>query len=485
MLDRDTIWPGLVMTAGVSAAAVVALTSESVALTTLTGAGFIAGSWLLLIARAKRRSRRLARLTAEANRLAGLSTPQQVRENQRSAASVESNASEAKGDPRALEQALTTLGDRLGKQIKELAKKSRNLGALIDGLTEPVIVTGDDQRVIMCNNAAERMLSVEGSTLMGRSVREVFTREEVLRLHERARAGQSSVEQVVMTIPGGRRTFQVASSPLPAAWGEGVYGAVLVLRDVTELAQAVQQQTDFVANASHELRTPVAALRIAIETLQDGGAEDPPIRDRFLSMCANHVQRLEEMIRDLLDLSRAESRQLPVRLQPLDVEELERALRTIFEPICAERGLSLEFRELASARGVMTDARLLQLILRNLIDNATKFAHERTPIVVTVRVTQEARAQQDEEQPRAMMRIEVKDKGQGIPLAQQERVFERFFQVDTARTGVTGRRGSGLGLAIVRHACEALGGRVGINSVWGTGTTVWVELPVNPPSNPA
>jgi two-component system phosphate regulon sensor histidine kinase PhoR len=484
MLDRDTIWPGLVTTAGVIASGLVALASESIPLTAGTALGFVAGSWMLLIARAKRRSRRLARLTAEANRLAGLSTPQQVRENSRTALTAEISAADMNGNPRALEQALITLGDRLGKQIKELAKKSRNLGALIDGLTEPVIVTGDDQRVIMCNNAAERMLSLEGGTLIGRSVREVFTREEVLRLHERARAGQSNVEQVVLTIPGGRRTFQVAASPLPAAWGEGVYGAVLVLRDVTELAQAVQQQTDFVANASHELRTPVAALRIAIETLQDGGAEDPAIRDRFLSMCANHVQRLEEMIRDLLDLSRAESRQLPVRMQALDVEELERALRTIFEPICAERGLSLEFHGLALARGVMTDPRLLQLIVRNLIDNATKFAHERTPIVVTVRMTPESRVE-GEEQPRAIMRIEVKDKGQGIPLAQQERVFERFFQVDTARTGVTGRRGSGLGLAIVRHACDALGGRVGINSVWGTGTTVWVELPVNQPTKPA
>lgn len=373
------------------------------------------------------------------------------------------------GDERELRVALEALGERLSSQVKEVAKKSRNLEALIDGLLEPVIVTGEAQRVLLCNRAAELLLGVEQGQLVGRDVRELFTRQEVMAMHEAARRGEIRAGQVTLTTSQGPRTFQVRASPLPAAWGEGVYGAVLVLRDVTELAQAVQKQTDFVANASHELRTPVAALRIAVETLQDMGDEPEP-RERFLNMCAAHVQRLEEMIRDLLDLSRAEAHQLPVRPKVIDFADLEHSLRLIFEPICAERGLKLRFAIERTLAGTKTDPKLLQLMLRNLIDNATKFAKEATTIDVRLK-------RQDDERG-AVMRLEVQDQGQGIPLSQQERVFERFFQVDSARTGVTGRRGSGLGLAIVKHAVKALEGEVGLDSIWGVGTTVWVEVPV-------
>jgi PAS domain S-box-containing protein len=444
-----------------------------------------------------------------------------------------------------LRTSLSVVASRMSGQVKELAKKSRNLGALVDGLVEPVLATGAERRVILCNRAAEILLQSRPGELVGRPISELFTRRELLEIHDVARTGQTRRGQVPITTSGGVRTFSVSASPLPPAWGEGVFGAVIVLRDVTELAQAVQVQKDFVANASHELRTPVAALRMAVETLADGAKDEPDMRDRLIGVCLAHVVRLEEMIRDLMDLSRLESPDLPVRIGPISLDDLQRTLRLTFEPICTQRGLELDFDLDPALDAMPSDPKLLQLIVRNLIDNATKFAHAHTTIRIVGRLRDEqgtatttapntpntantaaapeapvdasaasspsaagvpsAPGLPSAPSPRAQLRrayFAVTDRGVGIPVAQQARVFERFYQVDVSRSGTqntpssTGdpttsahantprpalgaRRGSGLGLAIVKHAVTALDGSVGLESQWGEGTTVWVELPIH------
>lgn len=371
-----------------------------------------------------------------------------------------------------LRETITQLGSRMSRQVKETAKKSRNLEALIDGLDEPVLATDNADRVMLCNRAAEQLLDMGQGQLLGRGVRELFTRREIVRMHEQARAGRIERGQVPVVTPAGPRVFQVSAAPVPAAWGEGVFGSVIVLRDVTELASAVQVRTDFVANASHELRTPVANIRAAVETLRDGAADDPGMRDKLLRVIGTHAQRLEELVRDLMDLSRLESPDLPVRMEPVDMEEIAATLAGHFEEALRARRLSLAIDLDPGLTGLRTDRQLLLLILRNLIDNSTKFAFEGTAVRVTGRANGPAG-----EGGRTEARFTVADQGIGIPLSQQERVFERFYQVDPARTGVT-KRGTGLGLSIVKHAAKALGGRVTLNSVWGQGTTVMAEVPM-------
>ncbi len=372
---------------------------------------------------------------------------------------------------------LLLLGRRMDTQMKDAAKKSRNLEALIDGLEEPVLAFGAQDAVIFCNRPAERMMGVGPGRLIGRTVREIFTRDEVVRLHAQGKDGQLVREEVPIVSPSGLRTYQVSAAPLPPAWGEGRFGALLVLRDVTELAQAVQMRTDFVANASHELRTPVAAIKIAADTLLDGAKDDATMADRLLGMIAAHSTRLEEMVRDLMDLSRLESTGMPVRPGELDLDELRATLASTFEPALRQRRLQLAFDLDERLQSATTDPRLIALILRNLVDNALKYAHEQTTVRVIAR-SLDAPAANGAATTRTA-RFEVIDRGIGIPLTQQERVFERFFQVDQARTGTTSKRGTGLGLAIVKHAARALGGRVGLESVWGQGTTVWLEVPVS------
>lgn len=381
---------------------------------------------------------------------------------------------------------------RMSSQMKELAKKTRNLESLMDALGEPLLVTDDADDVLMCNRAAEGMLGAGRGGLTGRNVRELFTRQQVLDLHAQARQGRTVAAQVPMTTQAGPRTFQVTASPLPPAWGEGVFGVVLVMQDVTALAQSARMRTDFVASASHELRTPVAAIQAAAETLGDGGADDPVMRDRLLGMIAAHCQRLERLTRNLIELSRLESPELPVKTEVLNWEGLEAGLEAGFETALEARGQRLEWEidEAVRSGGWRSDGALLDLILRNLIENAAKFGHEGRPIRVRARLVGRAGARVGGSSPgparegsrRDVLRLEVIDEGIGIPLEHQGRVFERFYQVDPSRTGGTPgsgpKRGTGLGLSLVKHAAAALGGKVGLESVWGRGTTVWVEVPV-------
>lgn len=381
-------------------------------------------------------------------------------------------------DPvRSLRETLEVLAAERSRRLKELAKKSRNLEALIHALDEPVLATDDQERVLLCNRAAEELFNAAPGQLLGRPIAALFTHDQVRAMHGAARRGETHRGRVRLTTAAGTRVFQVSAAPVPVAWGEGVFGAVLLLRDVTELDRAVQVKSDFVANASHELRTPVSAIAGAVETLLEGAADDPEMRQRLLGMVRNHAVRLEEMIRDLLDLSRLESPELDIRIEPVDLAEVEATLRSMFEEVCRARRLELVVQFAPDLDGLQTDRRLLLVVLRNLVENATKFAYEGTRVVVSGRWVERGGGER-------WARFEVIDRGVGIPIDLRERVFERYFQVDAARTGGATRRGTGLGLAIVKHAVKALGGEVGLESVWKEGTRVWVEVPEAPEPEP-
>ncbi|VAX41993.1 Phosphate regulon sensor protein PhoR (SphS), partial [hydrothermal vent metagenome] len=243
----------------------------------------------------------------------------------------------------------------------------------------------------------------------------------------------------------------------------------------TEQATAMQLKTDFVANASHELRTPLASIKAAAETLHEVGGEDPQIRERLIAMIASNAERLEELSRDLLDLSSLESPEAACVIERVDLTAIAEDLHELFAEPCTTRQITLEFDLDDRLSTTWTDARLVRLVLRNLLDNAVKFAD--TGSVVRVRGSVSPGAGDAPGTTRLGATLEVIDQGIGIPIAQQQRIFERFFQADEARTGSPARRGTGLGLAIVKHALRALGGTIEVESVWQQGTTMTVDLP--------
>ncbi len=350
------------------------------------------------------------------------------------------------------------------------------LDALIDAQDDPAFLADFEGRIERCNGAAMRVFSSSSRSLAGRSLRELFTRADVIELIGAAQSGRRARQRTPLPTPTGERVFEIVVTPLDTP-RTGNAPIAMILRDVTELAETMRVKTDFVANASHELRTPLAAIRAGVETLVEGAKSDPRMLDRVLEMIAGHVARLEDLTRDLLDLSRVEQTGLTLRVEPLIVAKLVDGLRAELDPAVRKRSLQLEFDIEPTIDGVETDPRLLFVVLRNLLDNATKFCHERTTVTVRARWSEAPSPEPD----RRVARFEVRDRGIGIPLAQQQRVFERFYQVDPGRSGLGAqRRGTGLGLAIARHAVRALGGRIGVDSVWMQGSTFWFEVPTPP-----
>ncbi len=354
------------------------------------------------------------------------------------------------------------------RQVADLDAQRADLRALVDILPGPILVTDSQRRVTLINAPAARLLDLTPAQAVGKKVAAVVNEEPILRIFEeiqdrrRDSGGELPpfVQGQVRLNRGGQTATYQAFATLTAAGG-----VLLALRDISELASAMQMKTDFVANASHELRTPIAAIKVAFETLREVYQEDPPQTQRCLQIIEGHLYRLEEMLRDLLDLSRVESAQLQPHWSAVKTAGVYSLLRSSLGSLAAEKNVRMEFAPVASeAAELVTDERLLNLVLKNLVENSIKF----TPAGGTVNV---AIVRQN-----GSVVASVSDTGIGIPPEHVDRVFERFYQVNPARSGSAGR-GTGLGLAIVKHAVAGLGGTVKLESAVGVGTTVTCVLP--------
>lgn len=343
------------------------------------------------------------------------------------------------------------------------------LRVVFDATPSPTLATDGTGAVVACNRAVEALTGRRTGAILGRVLDQIFTHADILRLHDGALRGEYGRSDVRFMSDGVPRTFQVLCAPVRLSEdASAAPGVILTMRDVTDLAQAVHLKTDFVANASHELRTPLATIRLSAETLDDGAWEDGEMRGRLTRAIRTSVQRLQDLVEDLLDLSRLESPEALVSCEDVDIDDIAAVLTNDFQQACDQRSLRLSFEIEPRVSRLRTDRKLLTLILKNLVDNATKFANEGT----TVRVVADASPSEA-----GFVRLRVIDQGLGIPLEQQGRIFERFYQVDTSRSGQAVRRGTGLGLAIVKHAVKTLGGSVRVESVWKQGTTMIVEVP--------
>lgn len=251
-----------------------------------------------------------------------------------------------------------------------------------------------------------------------------------------------------------RQTYLVTVSPL-------LRGEVLVaMRDVTDAKRAEATRRDFVANASHELRTPIAAIHAAAETLLSGAVDDPSAARSFVEIVARHADRLSRLSTDLLDLSRIESRERPLELEAVPVGPLAGQVLELFGGAARERRLALRNEVPGEAR-VRADAHALEQVLVNLVDNAVKYTADGSVTLGAAR-------------DRDHWRIAVADTGPGIERHHLARLFERFYRVDAGRSRDQG--GTGLGLSIAKHLVQAMGGEIGVESDAG-GTRFQVRLP--------
>lgn len=368
-------------------------------------------------------------------------------------------------DPRALAGRLNLLAAAAQQQLATLDHQRSDLQQLVDSLPDPILLADAQQRLILINTAATRLLQVGAEQALGKRFAHVVNDAQILDLFE----SLDPANPAPASAPAVQRDIRIARGATPnhyQAVGTRTKagGVLIVLRNVTTMASAVQMKTDFVANASHELRTPVAAIKVAFDTLREVHQEDPEQAQRCIRVIEGQIDRLEEMLRDLLDLSRVESAELEPQVGPVGGGELFAAVQHALGSMAAQKDVRVAIDDAARDVSFSSDKRLLDLILKNLVENAIKF----TPGGGTVRVGLARRDGQVE--------LSVSDTGVGIPPEHLDRVFERFYQVDASRTGGAAR-GTGLGLAIVKHAVHALGGTVRLESQPGRGTRVACVVP--------
>jgi two-component system phosphate regulon sensor histidine kinase PhoR len=372
-------------------------------------------------------------------------------------AAVRALEEELSGGPRAdLAPAVETLGALLLEREGRLRALDREQPEreLLAAIPDAAGLVSREGKVRAANSA------LDGLAPGGRAVG--LTAMEVTRSGEIAEATRRALEGTARRLEAqiGGRIFLIHLAPL-------VRGEVLILlRDVTERRIADATRRDFVANASHELRTPVTAIAGAAETLLAGAMNDPVQARTFVDIVARNADRLAQLTRDLLDLSRIESRQWAIRLEPVDAAEVaRRALAACDEP-ARRRRIALA-STVPDGTWVRADARALEHVLVNLLDNAVKY----TPEGGSARVSAAAGG--------GRVTLSVADTGPGIERRHLERIFERFYRVDHGRSRESG--GTGLGLAIVKHLVQAQGGEVGVES-GSAGTRFWVSLPGSAPA---
>lgn len=343
---------------------------------------------------------------------------------------------------------------------EDRAELVRRQDAIFNSMIEAVIVVDPGGRIVSLNRAARTMLNPQGHVI-GQSVIEAFRRHEIADVVQQV-AGLKQVLDVEVCLAGIEpRYLRVNAVALSSE--DGVYeGAVLVFHEVTRLRQLENTRQEFVANVSHELRTPLSLIKGYVETLLDGAKDNPEVQTKFLHVIEKHADRLAFLIEDLLLLSKLDSGQIVLNLQAIGLRpEIQQALDDL-QSRAAERRVSLvnEVPEGISARA---DSDRLQQVLFNLVDNAIKYGRAEGSVVVGGSRLSDGRVE-----------VWVRDDGPGIPPDARERVFERFYRVDKARSREQG--GTGLGLSIVKHIVQAHGGEVRVESELGKGTTFFFTL---------
>jgi len=363
---------------------------------------------------------------------------------------------------------------------REISENERQRSLLrrsvIDAADIPILTTDPDGVLQKVNTRAGAVLGMR-EAMLGRRFDELFTQEVLHELESLARAGEQGHARASIPINGEMRDFDISADPIPSSGG-----AVLTFRDITELSRAMTLKADFAANASHELRTPIASIKGAAETLMGPARDDPRMLSRLIEMISSNASRLELLAQDLLDLSKLEAEDLPVDVRDVDLDSLVDSVFAEFAPSAQRREVRLRHENPSGISTIRTDPSLLKLMLRNLVSNAIKFAHEGTSVRVVasierVPIDRTSTPPDSLDPEHAGLVVSVRDKGVGIPLEHQKRVFERFYQVDEARSGTAAKRGTGLGLAIVKHAARRLGGNVTLESVYQSGTTISIGLP--------
>lgn len=364
----------------------------------------------------------------------------------------------------ALEALAVSLNDtaaRLDRTIRTLTEERNLSSAILGSMVEGVAVVNASERLLFANPGFEEILNLDVPPQSGSALVEIVRQTELLEAVRQVLKGEPRVEAEIVIGTLRQRFFAVTVASVTAG---ATSGAVIVLHDITELRKLERVRRDFVANVSHELKTPLTAIQGFAETLLAGAIDDPKNRVRFLEIILDHSRRLARLTDDLLRLSKMDADRLELEVQRLGVPHfVESCVETAQRP-ALEKDLRISVNLQERLPDIAADRRRLAEVLQNLLDNAIQYTSPGGQIMLS------ASADAGE------VRFTVSDTGIGIPQADQPRIFERFYRVDAARSREVG--GTGLGLAIAKHLVEAHGGRIWVESEVGQGSQFYFTVPI-------
>jgi len=362
-----------------------------------------------------------------------------------------------------LAYSINQMAGQLDERFRVIAEQRNEQEAVLSSMVEGVLAVDADERVTTMNLAAGHLLGIEPHRALGRSIQEVTRNADVQQFVTAAGHSGDVLEREMTIHSPDARTLQGHGAGIVGARGRRI-GTVVVLNDVTRLRRLETVRKDFVANVSHELKTPITSIKGFVATLLDGAMNDPADAQRFLEIVSRHADRLNAIIDDLLVLSRLEQEDQEGALERsrVNVREPLRRAADACAPSASERRIRIELDCGDGIVGVFS-APLIEQAVTNLIDNAIKYSDPDS----VVRVSSRRGAHATE--------IRVRDHGSGIEAQHLDRLFERFYRVDKARSRKLG--GTGLGLAIVKHIALAHGGTVQVESTLGVGSVFTLRIP--------
>ena len=353
---------------------------------------------------------------------------------------------------------------RLDSTIRTLTEERNLSSAILGSMVEGVAVVNSTERLVFANPGFAEILSLDVLPQSGSALVEVIRQTELIEAVRKVLAGEPRVESEIVTGTLRQRFFAATVASVRAATH---LGAVIVLHDITELRKLERVRRDFVANVSHEFKTPLTAIQGFSETLLAGALDDPQNRKRFLEIILDHSRRLARLTDDLLKLSKMDADRLDLEIRRLSVSQFVEGCVETVQHSATEKDIRISVNLAAALPDVAADRPRLAEVLQNLLDNALQYTPSGGQIMIS--------ASSDS----AEVTFTVSDTGIGIPKADQPRIFERFYRVDAARSREVG--GTGLGLAIAKHLIDYHGGRIWVESEIGQGSQFSFTVPVFDP----
>ncbi|AKG73164.1 two-component system histidine kinase PnpS [Salinicoccus halodurans] len=361
-----------------------------------------------------------------------------------------------------LSSAVNTLAASLQRQMKEIQENEQQLTSIMSNMVSGVMLINQDGRVELVNSAMEKFFSQHSENVVGQTFDKVG---EGIGLGELIRQVFEENKKVHDEVHSYYPEERIMDAHLAPYYGQGWQqkGVIIVLHDITDIRRLEKMRSDFVANVSHELKTPVTSVRGFSETLLSGEVKDEETVRQFLTIIHDESQRLDRLIRDLLNLSKIERQEIPLNVEKVNLTELVHETAVTLQGSAEQKQTNLVLPKEDRAVILEADRDRIRQIILNLIANGINYTHEGGTIEVSLR------------ENIYEIRLIVTDDGIGIPEESLGRIFERFYRVDKARSRHSG--GTGLGLAIVKHLIESHKGRIEIESAEDEGTTITVILP--------